>query len=280
MKNAVTFEGYGVHSGNVSVVRIYPADVDDGVIFKRCGIGKSEQILRAHALQIGETELSTTLRSGDVRVETIEHVMAAIAAYSLDNLVIKVSSSEMPILDGASWQYCQAFEQVGIVQQPALRSYFIIKKSVRVETESGFAEFLPFDGCCFDVMIDFSSPAIGKQQLNFDLSSQGFLNDLSRARTFGFVKDVEKLWASGKGLGASLENSLIIGFDNQIINPEGTYFDDEFVRHKMLDAVGDTSLLGAPFIGLFRSYCSGHALNSQLVKAVLADESCYEKITL
>ncbi|ABM45599.1 UDP-3-O-[3-hydroxymyristoyl] N-acetylglucosamine deacetylase [Bartonella bacilliformis str. Heidi Mejia] len=280
LKNAVTFEGYGVHSGNVSVVRIYPADIDSGVIFKRCGIDKSEQILRAHASQIGETELSTTLRSGDVRVETIEHLMAAIAAYGLDNLVIEVSSNEVPILDGSSWQYCQAFEQVGIVQQPALRSYFIVKKPVRTETKSGFAEFLPFDGCRFDVMIDFSSPAIGKQHLSFDLTSQGFLDDLSRARTFGFVKDIEKLWASGKGLGASLENSLVIGLDNQIINPEGMYFDDEFVRHKMLDAIGDTALLGAPFIGLFRSYCSGHALNSQLVKAVLADESCYEKITL
>ncbi|WP_438722059.1 UDP-3-O-acyl-N-acetylglucosamine deacetylase [Bartonella rochalimae] len=277
LKDTLIFEGRGVHSGHLSVMKIEPADIECGIVFKRYGIDGKEQIFPAHASQVGATELSTVLGHGDIRVETIEHLMAAIAAYNLDNLIIEVSSNEVPILDGASWPYCQGFEKIGIVQQTALRSYFVIKKPVRVETANGMAEFLPFDGYRFDVTISFPTPVIGKQHLSFDLTAQGFKNDLSCARTFGFVKDVEKLWTSGKGIGSSLENSLIIGLDDQIINPAGAYFENEFVRHKMLDAIGDTALLGAPFIGLFRSYCSGHALNSKLVKAVLQDESCYEK---
>ncbi|BBL53146.1 UDP-3-O-acyl-N-acetylglucosamine deacetylase [Bartonella quintana] len=277
LKKAVTFKGYGVHSGCLSVVKVCPADVGCGIVFKRFGMDGTEQIFQAHASQTGATELSTGLGYGDVRIETIEHLMAAIVAYNLDNLVIEVSSHEIPILDGSSWQYCQGFEEVGIVQQNALRSYFIIKKPLRVEGTGGVAEFLPLEGRCFDITISFPSSAIGKQHLNFDLTTQGFRDDLSRARTFGFVKDVEKLWVSGKGIGASLENCLIIGLNDKIMNPEGPYWKNECVRHKMLDAIGDTALLGAPFIGLFRSYCSGHRINSQLVKAVLADESCYEK---
>ncbi|WP_208436490.1 UDP-3-O-acyl-N-acetylglucosamine deacetylase, partial [Bartonella vinsonii] len=145
---------------------------------------------------------------------------------------------------GSAWQYCQAFEDVGIAQQDALRSYFIIKKPLRVEIGGGVAEFLPFDGCRFDVTISFSSFAIGKQYLSFDLTTQGFRDNLSRARTFGFVKDVEKLWASGKGIGASLENSLIIDLNDEIMNSNGPYWKNECVRHKMLDAIGDTALLG------------------------------------
>ncbi|WP_273756317.1 UDP-3-O-acyl-N-acetylglucosamine deacetylase [Bartonella sp. MM73XJBT] len=277
LKKAVTFKGYGVHSGCLSVVKVCPAHVGNGIVFKRCGLDGKEQIFQAHASQTGATELSTVLGHGEFRIETIEHLMAAIVAYNLDNLIIEVSSYEIPILDGAAWQYCQAFEEAGVVQQNALRCYFIIKKPLRVEEAHGMAEFLPFDGRRFDITISFPSSVIGNQYFNFDLTTKGFRDELSRARTFGFVKDVEKLWSSGKGLGASLENSLIIGIDDKIMNSDGPYWQDECVRHKMLDAIGDTALLGAPFIGLFRSYCSGHRINSQLVKAVLADESCYEE---
>ncbi|WP_455476523.1 UDP-3-O-acyl-N-acetylglucosamine deacetylase [Bartonella sp. B17] len=280
LKKPVTFQGCGVHSGCLSMVKIYPADAGCGILFKRCGVDGIEQVFQAHALQIGAVELSTTLGHGDVRIDTIEHLMAAIAAYNLDNLIIEVSGNEIPILDGSSWQYCQGFEEAGVVQQDALRSYFVIKKPLRVEMDGGGAEFLPFDGCRFDVTISFSSSVIGKQSLVFDLTLQGFRDDLSRARTFGFIKDVERLRASGKGLGASLENSLVIDFDNKIMNPDGFYWENECVRHKILDAIGDTALLGGPFIGLFRSHCSGHKMNLQLVKAMLADESYYEKVNL
>ncbi|WP_455478977.1 UDP-3-O-acyl-N-acetylglucosamine deacetylase [Bartonella sp. B23] len=277
LKKAVTFKGYGVHSGCLSMVKICPADVGCGIVFKRRMMDGTEQILQAHASQTGKTELSTVLGYGEVRVEMIEHLMAAIAAYNLDNLVIEVSSNEIPILDGSSWQYCQGFEDVGVVQQDALRCYFVIKKPLLVEVGGGVAEFLPFDGRRFDVTISFPSCVIGKQHFNFDLTTKGFRDNLSRARTFGFVKDVEKLWAAGKGIGASFENSLVIGLNGKIMNPDGPHWENEYVRHKMLDAIGDTALLGAPFIGLFRSYCGGHKINSQLVKTVLADKSCYEE---
>ncbi len=280
LKKAVTFKGIGVHSGCLSVVKVCPADVGCGIVFKRCGLDGTEKIFQAHASQTGETELSTVLGDGEIRVETIEHLMAAIAAYNLDNLVIEMSHNEIPILDGSAWQYCQAFEEAGIVQQDAYRSYCIIKKPLRVEGAHGFAELLPFDGRRFDVTISFPSSAIGEQHFSFDLTSQGFRDNLSRARTFGFIKDVEKLRLSGKARGASLENSLVIGFDDKILNPDGPYWENECVRHKMLDAIGDTALLGCPFIGLFRSYCSGHRINAQLVRAVLAEESCYEKSSL
>ncbi|PIT69813.1 UDP-3-O-acyl-N-acetylglucosamine deacetylase [Bartonella tribocorum] len=280
LKKAVTFKGVGVHSGCLSMVKIYPADVGCGILFKRFGLDGTEKMFQAHASQMGETELSTMLGDGQVGVETIEHLMAAIAAYNLDNLVIEVSQNEIPILDGSAWQYCQAFEDAGIIQQNAYRSYFIIKKPLRVEGAHGFAEFLPFDGRRFDVTISFPSSAIGKQHFCFDLTSQGFRDDLSRARTFGFIKDVEKLRLLGKARGASLENSLVIGLNDKILNSDGPYWENECVRHKMLDAIGDTALLGSPFIGLFRSYCSGHRINAQLVKAVLADESYYEKSSL
>ncbi len=280
LKNTVIFQGYGIHSGRLSTVKICPADVGCGIIFKRYGEGGTERIFQAKASEIGEVELSTVLGCGDARIETIEHLMAAIAAYNLDNLIIEVLGNEIPILDGSSWQYCQGFEEVGVVQQDALRFYYIIKKPLRVEVGSSIAEFLPFNGCHFDVTISFSSSSIGKQQLNFDLTAQGFRDNLARARTFGFIKDVEKLRAVGKGQGASLENALIIGLNDEVINPGGPYWKDEYVRHKMLDAVGDTALLGAPFIGLFRSYCSGHRVNIQLVRDLLENQSCYEKIHL
>ncbi|WP_455478189.1 UDP-3-O-acyl-N-acetylglucosamine deacetylase [Bartonella sp. B10] len=280
LKKDVIFKGYGVHSGCLSTVTIHPTNAGCGIIFKRCGMDGREHAFQAHASQIGGTELSTALGYGDVRIETIEHLMAAITAYDLDNLIIEVKNNEIPILDGSSWQYCQSFEEVGVVRQDMLRSYFIIKKPIRVEVGNCFAEFLPFDGRRFDITISFSSPAIGTQHLIFDLSLENFRDNLSRARTFGFIRDVEKLRNLGKGFGASLENSLVIDLNDQIMNPGGLYWKNECVRHKTLDAVGDTALLGAPFIGLFRSYCGGHKINLELVKTVLADESCYKKIHL
>lgn len=277
LKSSVVFEGPGIHSGRVSTVKISPADVGHGIVFKRYGVGEKVQIFQAHASQVGAAELSTTLGHGDTKIETIEHLMAAITAYSLDNLVIEVFGNEIPILDGSAWEYCRHFEQIGIRQQSALRTYLVVKKPVRVETTDSMAEFLPFEGCHFDITIAFPSPVIGKQELRFDLTLQGFRDNLSRARTFGFMKDSEKIWASGKGMGVSLENTLIIDLNGEVMNPGGLYFEDECVRHKTLDAIGDTALLGAPFIGLFRSYRGGHKLNLQLVKAVLADELCYEK---
>lgn len=272
----VTLTGHGVHSGLPSSLRINPAEAGSGIVFVRKTETGEKHSFRAVSEQTGATELSTVLGRGEVRVETIEHLMAAIAAYNLDNLVIEASANELPILDGGARSYCEAFDKVGVTEQSEPRHYLVIKKHVRVESKASFAEFMPFSGRRFDVSIAFSSPAIGESQFVFDLEREKFAKDVSRARTFGFLKDVETLWAAGMALGSSLENSLVIGIDDKVVNPGGVYYEDEFVRHKLLDAIGDTALLGAPFIGLFRSFRGGHALNSQLVHKVLEDPTTYE----
>lgn len=275
----VTLQGHGVHSGTPSCVTIKPAEPDTGIVFLRPYNSGETKRFKAISAETGATELSTVLGHGETRVETIEHLMAAIAAFNLDNLYIEVTANEMPILDGGSWSYCEAFTQAGTVQQDVKRHYLVVKKTIRVESPTGFAEFVAFDGRRFDVKIAFASQAIGESRIIFDLAARQFQEEISRARTFGFLKDVQTLWAAGMALGSSLENSLVIGMDEKIVNPEGNNYENEFVRHKLLDAIGDTALLGMPFIGLFRSFRGGHALNAQLVKALLEDDEAYEKLT-
>lgn len=272
----VTLTGHGVHSGLPSSLVIKPAEAGTGIVFIRQAPSGEKKSFRAIAAETGATELSTTLGNGEVRVETIEHLMAAINAYNLDNLTIEVSANELPILDGGSRCYCDAFDAAGTVSQKEKRDYIVVKKPIRVESKNGFAEVQPFDGRRFDISIDFSTPVIGKSRIVFDLEPQKFRDEISKARTFGFLKDVETLWAAGMALGSSLENSVVIGFDDKVVNPAGLYYENEFVRHKLLDSIGDTALIGAPFIGLFRSFRGGHFLNSKLVKALLDDGSFYE----
>lgn len=275
LRECITLSGYGVHSGQPSELVIKPAEPDHGIVFIRRVGGK---VYRFPAIceQTGATAFFTSLGQGEARVETIEHLMATIAAFGLDNLEIELSANEMPILDGGSSTYVDAFKNAGIVFQNAKRRYLVVKKAVRVERGEDYAEFLPFDGCRFDVTISFASPAIGTQSFVCDLNSEVFSNEICRARTFGFMKDVEALRAANMALGSSLENSVVIGFDNEILNPSGLYYDNEFVRHKMLDAIGDSALLGAPFRGVFRSFRGGHALNAQLVKALLENKTAYD----
>ncbi|EJF89058.1 UDP-3-O-acyl-N-acetylglucosamine deacetylase [Bartonella tamiae] len=276
IRKTITFEGVGVHSGRACTLTLMPAEIDTGIVFVRKKADGTKYQFNAHSSETGATSLSTVLGEGDIRVETIEHLMAAISAFNIDNIMIHVSSNEIPILDGGSLTYCTAFEETGLLRQKALRKYIIIKQPIRVESGESYAEFCPFSGRRFDVSIAFSSPAIGSSKLIFDLERVAFQKEISRARTFGFLKDVEMLRAKGMALGSSLENSIVIGDDDTIVNPQGLYYDNEFVRHKLLDAIGDTALLGAPFIGLFRSYRGGHALNAQLVKALLDNHKAYE----
>ena len=280
LNSVVTLTGHGVHSGTPSTLKIHPADHDTGIVFIRETMNGQKQRFHAISSETGATELSTVLGKGELRVETIEHLMSAITAYNLDNLTIEVSNNELPILDGGAWSYCKAFDEAGVKIQNAKRQYLRIQKHVRVESKSGFAEFVPFYGRQFDVAIAFATPTIGESQFIFDLDRDDYKEEVSRARTFGFLKDVETLWAAGMALGSSLENSLVIGVDERIVNPQGTYYENEFVRHKLLDAIGDTALLGHPFIGQFRSLRGGHALNAQLVRAVLEDSSAYEICTI
>lgn len=202
--------------------------------------------------------------------------MAAVAALGIDNLIIEVEGPEVPILDGTSARFIDAFDEAGIVTQDAKRRFIRILKTVRVEAGGSWGEFQPYSGTRYEVEIDFECPLIGRQKYANDINEDVFRKDISTARTFGFMKDVERLWAAGLALGSSLDNSLVIGDDNSVINPGGLRFTDEFVRHKTLDAVGDLALAGLPFIGCFRSYRGGHRLNAETVKALLADKSNYD----
>lgn len=275
----VTLSGIGVHSGAPVTLTFHPAEAGTGIVFHRAHADGSFTELKAVSSQVGATDLSTVLGFTPARsVATIEHVMAALYALGIDNIVVEVDSAEMPIMDGSSRMFMDAIDQVGTQSLGVKRRYIRVVKPVRIEQGASWAEFRPYDGTRFEVEIDFDSPAIGRQKWEGDLTAASFHDELSRARTFGFMRDVERLWAAGYALGSSLENSVVISDDNTVVNVEGLRYKDEFVRHKTLDAVGDLALAGAQFIGCYRSYRGGHKVNAIALKALLSDVSAYEVV--
>ncbi|WP_188824760.1 UDP-3-O-acyl-N-acetylglucosamine deacetylase [Brucella endophytica] len=278
LANPVMLSGIGVHSGQPSTVHFLPADPDTGIVFHRMDADGSYTEIKALASEVGQTDRCTSLGNRGVRIDTVEHLMAAVMALELDNLIVEIEGGEVPILDGASAAFINAFDEAGIVSQLVDRRFIRVLKTVRVEAGASWAEFRPYDGMRFEVEIDFDCPLIGRQLFASDMNGEIFRRELANARTFGFMKDVEMLWAAGHALGSSLDNSLVIGEDNTVINPGGLRFPDEFVRHKTLDAVGDLALAGSPFVGCFRSYRGGHRLNAAALKALLADHTAFEVI--
>lgn len=280
ISSPVTISGTGVHSGAVVSITFHPAEADSGIVFQRLHDNGSVSEYRAVSSQVGNTDLCTVLGfSPDKSIATIEHVMAALYALSLDNVLIEVQGAEMPIMDGSSAPFIDAIDQVGLRPLAVKRRYIRVVKPVRVEAGLSWAEFSPHDGTRFEVEIDFDCPLIGRQAWKGELTPATFRSELSRARTFGFMRDVERLWAAGYALGSSLENSVVISDDNAVINIEGLRYDsDEFARHKTLDAVGDLALAGAQFIGCYRSYRGGHKMNAMALKALLNDRTAYEVV--
>ncbi|MDB5556797.1 MAG: lpxC [Rhizobium sp.] len=276
-ENPFTIRGIGVHSGAEVTAVFNPAEAGTGIIFQRIGPHDEVTELKAVSASVGSTDLCTVLGFSQARsVATVEHVMAAFYALGIDNAVVEIDGAEMPVMDGSSATFIEAMEQAGIRPLGVKRRYIRVKKPVRIDHGASWAEFQPYDGTRFEVEIDFESPLIGRQAWKGDLNSVSFKNELARARTFGFMRDVERLWAMGLALGSSLENSVVIGDDNRVINMEGLRWSDEFVRHKTLDAVGDLALAGAPFLGLYRSYRGGHKVNAMALTALLSDRSAYE----
>lgn len=279
ISSPVTISGTGVHSGAVVSITFQPAEADSGIVFQRVHDNGSVSEYRAVSAQVGNTDLCTVLGfSPDKSIATVEHVMAALYALSLDNVLIEVHGAEMPIMDGSSAPFIDAIDQVGLRPLAVKRRYIRVVKPVRVEAGASWAEFSPHDGTRFEVEIDFDCPLIGRQAWNGELTPATFRSELSRARTFGFMRDVERLWAAGYALGSSLENSVVISDDNAVINVEGLRYRDEFARHKTLDAVGDLALAGAQFIGCYRSYRGGHKMNAHALKALLNDRTAYEVV--
>ncbi|KQT86389.1 UDP-3-O-acyl-N-acetylglucosamine deacetylase [Aurantimonas sp. Leaf443] len=277
----IEFSGVGVHSGLPVHLDLVPAAVHTGIVFRLSDSAGRLHEIRAISSNSVLMDLATVI--GDpmgAHVSTIEHLMAALYAMGVDNVLVEIDAFETPIMDGCAALFVAALGKAGIVAQGAKRRYVRVLKTVSVELNGARAEYRPHDGTRFEVEIDFDTPAIGRQIYRADLTAERFARDLSQARTFGFMKDVERLWAAGYALGSSLENSVVIGDDGRIINPDGLRYADEFVRHKALDAVGDQALAGGRILGCYRSYKGGHRLNALALQALFADESAYELVEM
>ncbi len=277
IKSRATLSGVGVHNGKPVSINLMPADPDTGIVFHRTDLGPEPVEIAASAAAVGGTDMCTVLaHSSGAQVSTVEHLMATVFALGIDNLIVEIDGSEMPILDGSAAPFVAAFDQVGIEPLAVKRRYIRVIKPVRWDQGGSWAEFRPYEGTRFEIEIDFASPAIGRQRYASDVTPAAFRRDISRARTFGFLRDVERLWAAGLALGSALENTVVVGEDHRVINVEGLRYQDEFVRHKTLDAMGDLALAGARFIGCFRSYRGGHRLNAEAVRRLLSDRSAFE----
>jgi len=273
LNNHVSLKGIGVHSGKPASITLHPAEADTGIVFQRTHLegGREREIDALHTSVI-DTRLCTVI--GDPArgsVGTVEHLMAAMRGMGVDNVVVEIDGPEMPIMDGSARAFVEAIVRVGVETLRVRRRPIKVLKPVRVELGRAWAELSPAQhGFQMDVEIDFDTALIGRQRKVLELTPETFRKQLSGARTFGFVKDVEQLWKLGLALGSSLDNSIALG-DDRVLNPEGLRYADEFVRHKMLDAVGDLALAGAPLVGRFRSYCGGHRLNFMMLEALFAD---------
>lgn len=274
----ISLTGTGVHSGAPVSVTLCPADSNTGIRFLLCN-GHADGIeIVADQRAVSGVTLCTVLGNGNgASVATVEHLLAALRGLGVDNALIEIDSSEVPIMDGSAVGFVEAIDEVGLAELDAPRRYLKVLKRVSVEDAGAYGELLPHNGFHLDIEIDFDTPLIGTQRIEIDLNPGSFRRELSRARTFGFMKDVERLWAAGLALGASLDNTVAIG-DDRVINREGLRFPDEFVRHKALDAVGDLALAGAPILGAFRSHRGGHRLNALVLKALFADADAWTMI--
>jgi UDP-3-O-[3-hydroxymyristoyl] N-acetylglucosamine deacetylase len=272
-----TVSGVGVHSGLPVTLTLQPAEAGTGVVFLRCGIdGQPDREIHARAGSVTATDLATVI--GDEAgpcVSTVEHIMATLCGLGVDNAIVELDGPEAPIMDGSAAAFVDAVDHAGIVSLSAPRRFTKVLKPIRVARGDAFGELTPYDrGFRVDVEIDFPHPLIGRQAIALEVEAAAFRREVARARTFGFMKDVAKLWSAGYALGASLENTLVVS-DDRVLNPEGLRFADEFVRHKALDAIGDLALAGAPILGSYRSVRGGHKLNHAVLCALIADPTAW-----
>jgi UDP-3-O-[3-hydroxymyristoyl] N-acetylglucosamine deacetylase len=276
LKERVSVSGIGVHTGQPVEITLCPAGRNSGIAFLRTNVpGASDIEIPARADAVGATELCTVL--GDPKglcVATVEHLLAAFVGLGVDNALVEIDGPEVPVMDGSARVFVDAIDQAGIAVQKAPKRHIRILKAVRVDLGSAFAEFRPYNGCRFEVAIEYDCPVIGRQVFAGDIDPGIFRAQIAGARTYGYMRDVERLWSAGFALGSSLDNSVVIG-DGAVLNPEGLRYPDEFARHKVLDAIGDLALAGAPLKGLFRSFRGGHRLNQMALAALLADTNAW-----
>ncbi len=274
MRRSATVSGVGVHSGMPASLTIHPAEAGSGICFRRSNGDDSHDPVRAHYSNVSATDFCTAVGVNGSSVATIEHLMATLSALDIDNATIEIDGPEVPVMDGSADAFIEAVDAAGIAALDAPRSYLKVLRPVRVQHGDAFAEFHPHHTMRVEVEIDFANPLVGRQTFAADIDGEVFRREIARARTFGFLADVERLWERGLARGASLDNAVVVGED-RIINPEGLRYADEFVRHKALDAVGDIALAGAPILGLYRSFRGGHRLNVMAIEALIAEKGAW-----
>jgi UDP-3-O-[3-hydroxymyristoyl] N-acetylglucosamine deacetylase len=268
--------GIGLHKGEPIKLRLEPLDVDAGIVFYREDLAMSIPLSPAAVI---DTKMATVIGNEKGFISTIEHFLSAVYAYGIDNLRVVVNENEMPAMDGSAISFCLLFDEAGIVEQDAPKKVIRVKKTVEVKDGEKFVRLTPHHSAEFDFHVKFDHPVIGEQSHSFAFSTENFINEIARARTFGFAKDIQYLQSQNLALGASLQNAIGLD-DHKVLNPEGLRFDNEFARHKILDAMGDMMVSGHNILGKYESFAGSHNLNYQLTSKLLADTANYEFVTV
>jgi UDP-3-O-[3-hydroxymyristoyl] N-acetylglucosamine deacetylase len=279
LKNVIRATGVGLHTGDKVYLTLRPAAPNTGIVFRRVDMEQPVEIA-ARAENVGDTRLSTALEHDGVKISTVEHLLSAFAGLGVDNAYVDVSAAEVPIMDGSAGPFVFLIQSAGVEEQNAAKRFIRIKRPVRVEDGDKWASFEPFDGFKVGFTIDFDHPAFREraQTASVDFSSTSFVKEVSRARTFGFLRDLEMLRQHQLALGGSLDNAIVVD-DYRVLNEDGLRYEDEFVKHKILDAIGDLYLLGHSLIGAFMGHKSGHALNNRLLKELILRQDAWEEVT-
>lgn len=279
LKNVIRATGVGLHTGEKVYLTLRPASIDTGIVFRRTDFKEPVEI-RARPENVTDTRLSTTLESNGVRVSTVEHLMSAFAGIGIDNAYVELTAPEVPIMDGSAGPFVFLIQSAGIAEQSAPKRFIRIKRRIKLTDGDKWAAFEPFEGFKVSFAIDFNHPTFrnSSQNATVDFSTTSFVKEVSRARTFGFMADLESLRQSGLARGGGVDNAIVLD-DYRILNEDGLRYEDEFVKHKVLDAIGDLYLLGHPLIGAFSAYKSGHSLNNRLLRRLVARRDAWELMT-
>ncbi len=279
LKKAISATGVGLHNGEKVTLTLRPAAANTGIVFKRVDLPQPNEIVAtAHAVH--DTRLCSALEANGARVATVEHLMSALAGLGIDNVYVDVDAAEIPIMDGSAGPFVYLLQEAGIAELPAAKKFIRIKKTVEVKEQDKWARFEPYHGFKIDFTIAFNHPVFEHSgcQVKIDFATDSYIQKISRARTFGFMHEVEYLRSNGLARGGSLDNAVVLD-EYRVINTDGLRYDDEFAKHKVLDAIGDLYMLGHPILGAFYAYKSGHALNNQLIRALIQDETAWEYAT-
>src|SRR6187431_385185 len=277
LKNSIRAQGVGLHTGQKVLMTLRPAAPDTGIVFRRTDLEPPGEV-RAYAENVGDTQLGTTLVNGDAKVSTVEHLMSAFAGLGIDNALVEVSAPEVPIMDGSASPFVFLLQSAGIQEQKPAKRFARIRRAIEVRDGDKWARFEPYDGFRVNFEIEFDHPVFRRSssRASMDFSSITYLKEVSRARTFGFMRDLETLRKHNLALGGNLDNAIVLD-ESKILNEDGLRYQDEFVRHKILDAIGDLYLFGCCIIGEFSGFKSGHSLNNQLLRALLAADDAWEE---